>query len=244
MRAESKPRVFLTAEWRELAMLNYAVNPDLLRSFVPHGTELDDYKGRSFISLVGFRFLHTKVRGIAWPFHRNFEEVNLRFYVRRREGKSDDWRRGVVFIREIVPRRAIATIARILYHEKYVALPMSHQIERDNSKLSVQYQWTSQGRRNQLSVAARGESAFPNEDSEAHFITEHFWGYASQPDGGCVEYRVEHPSWEVWSARAANFEGDATELYGAEFAAILKDEPASAFLAAGSPVTVYRGRRI
>jgi uncharacterized protein len=236
------PHVFLTAEWRELALLNYAVSPDLLLGFVPRGTELDDWNGQFFVSLVGFRFIKTKVMGISLPFHRNFDEVNLRFYVRRREGT--DWRRGVVFVREIVPRRAIAALARFLYNEKYVALPMSHQIQRHDAGLDVRYQWTFQGRSNKLSVCVTGEAALPGEASEAHFITEHFWGYSAQPDGGCIEYRVDHPSWAVWTAHQARFEGDATQIYGKDLAAVLQREPDSAFLAVGSPVTVYRARRI
>ena len=238
----SKQSVFLTAEWHELALLNYAVEPNLLRAFVPKGTELDSFEDKCLVSLVGFRFLNTKVGGVSWPFHSNFDEVNLRFYVRRRE--DSEWRRGVVFIREIVPRRAIAAVAKFLYNEKYVALPMSHQIRHYDAGLDVQYQWTFQGKSNQLSVAVTGEAALPGEGSEAHFITEHFWGYSAQPDGGCIEYRVDHPSWAVWAAHTARFEGDAAQLYGKDLAAVLHREPDSAFLATGSPVTVYQGRRI
>jgi uncharacterized protein len=234
--------VFLTAEWRALAMLNYAVDPGILQQFVPHGTEVDYWNNQCFVSLVGFRFIKTKVMGIALPLHRNFEEVNLRFYVRRRVG--NEWRRGVVFIREIVPRRAIAAVAKIFYNEKYVALPMTHYIRQHDAGLDVQYQWTWHGTSNKLTVAVTGEAALPAEDSKAHFITEHFWGYSAQPDGGCIEYRVEHPSWTVWTAHRARFEGDAAELYGQELGTVLQREPDSAFLATGSPVTVYRGRKI
>ena len=239
---EPTARIFLTAEWRELAMLNYAIEPSLLHRFVPSGTELDIWEGRCFLSLVGFRFIKTKVRGMPIPGHRNFEEVNLRFYVRRRTG--DGWRRGVVFIREIVPRRAIALVARVLYNEKYVALPMSHQIARRADGVDVAYGWTWRGRSNKLGVAVRGEPALPAPDSEAHFITEHFWGYSAQADGGCVEYRVEHPSWAVWTATKVHFEGDVAELYGQDFDTILQREPDSAFLAVGSGVAVYQGGRI
>jgi uncharacterized protein len=242
MPSKTTSRVFLTAQWRDLLMLNYAVNPGLLHRFVPRGTEPDCWNGTFFISLVGFRFINTRLAGLAVPFHCNFEEVNLRFYVRRREG--EEWRRGVVFIREIVPRQAIAYLARTLYNEKYVALPMAHRIERRDGRLHVEYRWTHHGRRNQLSAAAEGEPCLPGENSEARFITEHYWGYSAQPDGGCLEYRVEHPSWAVWSADGAHFDGETAELYGADFAEVLRREPASAFLAAGSEVTVYRGRRI
>src|SRR5262245_30634025 len=122
-------QVFLTAEWRYLAMINYQVDPSILQASVPAGTELDQWRGRTFVSLVGFLFLKTRVLGLRIPFHENFEEINLRFYVRRRG--AEGWRRGVVFIREIVPRQAIATAARIFYNENYAARRMSHRIEMD-----------------------------------------------------------------------------------------------------------------
>src|SRR5713101_1040010 len=124
------PRSFLTAEWRDLAMLNFEVDPTVLRPLVPAGTELDDWRSRTFVSVVGFLFLNTRVLGIPIPFHRDFEEVNLRFYVRRK--MSDGWRRAVVFVKELVPRAAIALTARMVYGENYVALPMNHRIEVEN----------------------------------------------------------------------------------------------------------------
>jgi uncharacterized protein len=234
--------VFLTAEWRDLAMLNYEVDPGLLLKLVPSGTQLDSWGGRTLLSLVGFRFLKTKVSGISLPFHRNFEEVNLRFYVRRSEG--DRVKRGVIFIREIVPRRLIAAVARTLYNEPYVALPMWHEIARDGSGLAVEYGWKVGALRNTIKVTAKGDSVLPETGSQEQFITEHYWGYADQKDGGCMEYRVQHPPWKVWTATGARLEGDMEELYGKELNAVLKSPPASAFLADGSAVSVHRGRRL
>jgi uncharacterized protein YqjF (DUF2071 family) len=151
-------KIFLTAEWRELAMLNYDVDPPLLSRFVPAGTELDLWNGHAFLSLVGFRFLNTRVFGISFPFHSNFEEVNLRLYVQRRDGALV--KRGVVFIREIVPRWAIATAARIFYNEQYVSLPMSHQISPFDSGLAVGYGWKSGDQWNRLSLTVRGDLRF------------------------------------------------------------------------------------
>ncbi len=235
------PSVFLTAEWRSLAMLNYEVNPRLLRPLVPAGTELDHWRGRTFVSLVGFMFLNTRVFGVPIPFHRNFEEVNLRFYVRRREGS--ELRRGVVFVRELVPRWAIATVACKVYGEKYVSVPMSHQIRaRADGGSAVEYAWRVADKWNRLRLTAISEPALPAEDSEEQFITKHYWGYAAKPGRNSVEYRVTHPSWKVWRAQEARFEGDMEEFYGRELAAVLKSRPASAFLAEGSEVAVYRGR--
>jgi uncharacterized protein YqjF (DUF2071 family) len=242
--ANSSPKgVFLTAEWRHLVMLNYEVDPGLLLKSIPAGTELDQWNGKTFLSLVGFRFLNTKVFGTPFPFHRNFEEVNLRFYVRRQE--QEEIRRGVVFIREIVPRWAIATVARTVYNENYVSLPMSHQIQtKDSSELVVEYTWKTGIRWNRIGLSVKGNPALPKAGSEEQFITEHYWGYAAQRDHGCTEYRVAHPAWGVWSGENVVVEGDMEELYGKELAAVLRNPPTSAFLADGSEVTVSRGRKL
>ena len=243
---DSFGRPFLTAEWRYLTMLNYQVAPALLRPFMPQGTELDQWHGRTFVSMVGFLFLNTKVRGLPIPFHRNFEEINLRFYVRRKA--ADGWRRGVVFIKEIVPRAAIALIARKLYNENYQAMATDHQIQfadSDSGKLAtVSYSWTLNRRRNVLSVGVSGGATPLVAGSEEEFITEHYWGYAKQRDGGTVEYRVDHPSWRVWQVAENYFDCDVRRLYGGEFVAALSGEPSSAFVAEGSAITVYQGRQV
>ncbi len=235
--------VFLEAEWRFLAMLNYEVDPGLLLEVVPPGTELDRWNERVFISLVGFHFLKTKVWGISFPFHRNFDEVNLRFYVRRLEG--NEIRRGVVFIKEIVPRWLIAAVARSFYNENYVALPMAHKIDRNgDSGLVVQYGWRSRSGWNGMNLSVTGSPVAPVEGSHEQFITEHYWGYAAQKSGGCLEYRVGHPPWKVWSGQAANIKGDMAEVYGPKLAAAIGRAPVSAFLAEGSEVVVHRGRKL
>lgn len=235
---------FLTAEWRDLVMLNYEVDPGILAPLVPAGTELDLWRGRVFVSVVGFHFRRTRVLGVAIPGHCNFAEVNLRFYVRRRG--PEGWRRGVVFVKEIVPRFAIAWVARALYNENYVALPMRHSIvEREaDAARCVTYQWRHDRRWCRVSVEASGPPGIPAADSEATFITEHYWGYARQRDGGTVEYQVEHPQWRVSPALESRFECDVAALYGAPFAGFLCVPPTSAFLADGSPVTVRRGVRL
>ncbi len=234
---------FLTAEWRDVAMLNYEVHPSLLDRFVPTGTELDRWNGKAFVSLVGFRFRKARVFGIPIPFHGDFEDVNLRLYVLRREGS--EVKRGVAFIREIVPRRAVAAIARTVYNENFVVLPMSHRIQpQGDGELEVEYAWRTTRGWNRLSLTTSGAPVLPKEGSEEQFIAEHYWGYTAQRDGGCLEYRVDHPSWRVWASREAKFEGEAEELYEHNLAAALQNPPASAFLAEGSPVTVYRGRRL
>jgi uncharacterized protein len=239
-------RTFLTAEWRYLVMLNYEIDPALLRPFVPRGTELDAWRGRTFASIVGFLFLNTKVCGLPIPFHRNFEEINLRFYVRREA--EDGWRRGVVFVKEIVPRFAIAAVARGVYNERYVARRMSHRLELEGGTLrrdaSLSYSWREAGGWNYLRATIVGDAREIAAGSEEEFITEHYWGYAAQRDGGAVEYRVEHPRWRVWQVRDAAFECDTARVYGPQFVESLSAAPSSAFVAAGSAVSVRRGRRL
>ena len=240
------PSVFLTAEWRDLAMLNYLVEPSVLAPLVPAGTELDRWNGATFLSVVGFMFLDTRILGVPVPFHRNFEEVNLRFYVRRKA--PEGWRRGVVFVKELVPRIAIAWTARALYNENYEAVPMSHRVDRctSNSRnaASVSYSWQFRSQPQWMTILTEGESEPIGAGAQQEFITEHYWGYSRQRDGGTLEYRVEHPRWCVWTARESHLECDTAGLYGEVFRPFLSVPPASAFVADGSPVTVRRGVRI
>jgi uncharacterized protein YqjF (DUF2071 family) len=240
-------RPFLTAAWRHLAMINYEVPRPLLEPLVPAGTELDGFDGLVLASIVGFRFLDTRVLGIPVPGHRDFDEVNLRFYVRRR-GEDGGWRRAVVFVRELVPRRAIALVARWYYNEPYTAVPMGHELALadavDGAPGRATYLWQLGTRWHRLEVRTASRPALPLPNSEAEFVTEHYWGYTAQRDGGCKEYQVEHPQWRVWQAASANFDCDIRQVYGPAFAECLSGLPRSAFLAEGSAVTVYRGRRL
>jgi hypothetical protein len=230
-------------------MLNYEIDPAILRPLVPAGVELDSWQGSTLVSMVGFQFFDTRLLGLPIPFHRNFDEVNLRFYVRREvgddvdDGVDDKARRGVVFVKEIVPRRVIAWVANVLYNERYVALPMFHDdgIGVDGR---LTYRWQHAGRTCRLGATAAGELFQPAAGSEEEFITEHYWGYVGQRDGSTMEYRVEHPRWRVWSAHSPDFSCDVAALYGSEFAACLGGTPRSCFVAKGSEVRVRRGRRI
>jgi uncharacterized protein YqjF (DUF2071 family) len=236
-------RVFLSAEWRDLVMLNFEVDAAILRQYVPRGVELDAFEGRTFVSLVGFQFLRTRLYGfLAVPFHSNFEEVNLRFYVRRRE--AGEVRRGVVFVRELVPRVAIARFARLMYGEKYDSCPMWHRIERDGEGLAVEYGWKWGGGQFKLSAQAGEAPVRVAEGTFENFITEHYWGYSAKSANESIEYRVSHEPWRVWVSTDAGFAGDGGALYGNAFGEILRRAPDSAFIAEGSPVLVHTGRRI
>jgi uncharacterized protein YqjF (DUF2071 family) len=226
---------FLTANWRYLAMLNYVADPALLAPLVPPGTELDFENGETFVSVVGFLFLDTRLLGLPVPLHRDFEEVNLRFYVRKKS--ADTWRRGVVFVRELVPRRAIAIVARVFYGEHYLALPMKHDIEHVDLRLKVEYSWRRGSKWESLRVIASGEPLVIPAGSHTEFITEHYWGY-TRVRAGCSEYRVEHPRWKVWNANEFELSADVAALYGEQFVEPLRAPPRSAFIAEGGPVSV------
>lgn len=236
-------KIFLSAEWRDLLMLNYEVDPAILQKCIPAGTELDSFAGKTYVTLVGFRFFRTKLFGrLSIPSHTEFEEINLRFYVKRREG--DEIRRGVVFIAEIVPKRAIALAARFFYNENYVCRPMAHRVHADESKMELEYEWGRERQRCKIQAVAKGSPSLPSEGSLEQFITEHYWGYSRQPDGRTVKYHVSHAPWKVWTAIHAGFSGDPSDLYGDELSQVLTKAPASVFIADGSPVQVFQGSKL
>jgi hypothetical protein len=241
-----KPRrVFLTAAWRHLAMLNYRVDPSLLDAYVPAGTALDLWRGSAFVSVVGFLFDETKVLGVPIPLHRTFPEANLRLYVRRDVG--GEARRGVTFIRELVPRQAVAWTARLAYNEPYRALRMRRRIAmaaEPGGSVSASYEWMDGPAWAGVHVAARGLPSAIEPDSEEEFISYRLWGYTRQRDGSTVEYAVEHPRWRVWPATSARLEGDLARVYPPELARELTRPPDSAFLAEGSAISVSMPERI
>ena len=234
------PKPFLTAAWRYLAMFNYEIDPRILAPYVPRGTDLDSWADRTYVSIVAFRFLDTRLLGVSVPFHRDFEEVNLRFYVRR--VCDAQVRRAVVFIRELVPRRAVAAVARAMYNEPYITVPMHSRIATD-PKLAVRYSWSARGRWHSLEARAAKHPTLPTAESLEEFISEHHWGYTRQRDGSTVEYHVSHPQWAVSPVEEYRIDADLEALYGPAFAPFLKT-PASVFLADGSPVTVHCPTRL
>lgn len=235
-------RRFLEAHWRDLVMLNYVADPAALVDRIPVGCELDTWSRRAFVSVVGFQFLRTRVLGLPVPFHRDFEEVNLRFYVRRQVDGA--WRRGVAFVKELVPRYAAAIVARAVYGENYEALPMRHSNGTIGDRKTARYEWRRSGTWEGISATFSGPPAVPPDEAEETFISEHYWGYSRRRDRTTVEYRVEHPRWRVWRAETSSFDCDVATLYGPEFVEALSGPPSSAFIADGSPIVVMRGKRL
>ena len=242
----SETRRFLTARWMHLAMLNYEVDPAVLAGLIPVGTELDTFGGKTFASMVGFSFLDTRLLGVPVPFHRSFEEVNLRFYVRRRV--QGQWRRAVVFVREFVPKRAVSLGARLLYNENYKTARMSHAFaglgDESTTARSIAYCWRHRGSQSRLELCWDEPLAATPAGSEEQFIAEHYWGCTSQRDGQTKEYEVEHPAWLVARARESRLHCDVAKVYGERFVETLSNAPSSVFYAAGSAVKVYPGTRI
>jgi uncharacterized protein len=232
---------FLSAEWRRLAMANYSVNPDLLRDFLPKGTELDSYKGTCYVSLVGFMFLRTKVRGFTIPFHENFPEVNLRFYVRYKD--DEHIKRGVVFIKEIVPRRAITFVANRLYGENYETMPMDHEWNDRANDIEVSYRWKKRTW-NSFQIVARRTATSIGPTSEEDYITNHSWGYTRLSEVTTSEYEVSHPVWQVYPVENYLIDVNFKETYGERFHFLSLATPISVFLAEGSSIEVFGGRRL
>ncbi|MBC7828741.1 MAG: DUF2071 domain-containing protein [Chitinophagaceae bacterium] len=235
-------KIFLTAEWRKLIMFNYSVDPSILTPYLPYKTELDFYKDKCYVSLVGFGFINTRLKGFAIPFHRDFEEINLRFYVRY----NDDgvWKRGVTFIKEIVPKRALTMVANSIYNEKYVTLPTRRHWIKNTDSMNVSYQWKHQGDWDFVEVKALSTASMIMPESEEEFITEHYWGYTQLDDRMTSEYQVEHPRWLVYPILHHTIQVRFGSLYGAEFGTLKDAIPDSIVLAEGSEISVRSAKII
>jgi uncharacterized protein YqjF (DUF2071 family) len=233
---------FLTAEWRKLVFVNYEIDPEILQPYVPYGTELDLWQGKCYVSLIGFMFLNTRLRGVKVPFHVNFEEVNLRFYVKRQE--NGEWKRGVVFIKEIVPRPAIVWVANTLYGEQYETRPMRHQWRELDKAISISYSWKHSGKWFSLRAVAEREAKDMEPGSETEFITEHYWGYAKSGATRTNEYEVTHPRWQVYKVLDYDINVDFQAVYGNNFGFLNARKPTSVMLAEGSAITIEGKRSI
>jgi uncharacterized protein YqjF (DUF2071 family) len=236
-------KTFLTAEWRKLIMAQYCVEPQTLANYLPNGLELDLYEGRCIVSLVGFLFDRTRLKGVAIPLHTRFEEVNLRFYVRRRDVDGIS-RRGVVFVREFVPRAAITFVATTFYEEPYATLPMRHTVSESGSGLRVEYAWKHRGSWSSVAVDAETTPVAIEAGSLEEFITEHYWGFTKRSDGFTSQYEVKHPRWMVYPVLKCAVDADFGALYGERFAGLNGIAPESVLLAEGSAVSVDSGSRL
>lgn len=233
---------FLKAHWKNLIMANYEIDPAILQPFLPAHTELDLFNNRCLVSVVGFQFLHTKLKGLAVPFHTNFDEVNLRFYVRYRD--TDGYKRGAVFIKEMVPKRMITLVANTIYGEQYETLPVRHQLTIGKESQQVKYQWYKNNKWHELAVTAGLQATKILPGSEAEFITEHYWGYTRLGNNKTSEYGVEHPRWLQYPVTDHHIDIDFNANYGERFAFMQQLQPSSVLIAAGSDIAVKGGRKL
>lgn len=232
---------FLTAEWNNLAMINYQVDPKILEKYVPPGTELDLFEGQCFVSFIGFLFENVKVLGLKIPFHTNFEEVNLRFYVRRFE--NGIWKRGAVFISEIVPKFAISFVANTFYNEHYQTFPMKHSLKVNENSREFLYQWKVGNKWNSIHLETKKNPIDIEANSETEFITEHYFGYNKLSESKSIEYEVKHPRWQQYEVIKNNSFIDFEGVYGKEFGFIKDLKPSSVLLAIGSKITIEAKRK-
>ena len=227
---------FLKAEWRKLAFANYEVDPSILAEYIPPGTELDLWEGKCFVSLIGFIFLNTKIFGIRVPFHSIVEEVNLRFYVKRFENKT--WKRGAVFIKEIVSKPALTFVANTIYKEHYETMPMKYEWEENSVNRSVAYYWKKNKIWQSFKITATLNTSEIKENSETEFITEHYWGYAKVNESVTNEYQVTHPRWEQYIVESSEIKVDFEMVYGKNFKFLNTLKPTSIMLIEGSKITI------
>jgi len=224
-------------------MANYKVPADILHKYLPYKTEIDLWNDICYVSLVGFMFLNVKVKGVRIPLHTDFEEVNLRFYVRHRDEKTNEWKRGVVFIKEIVPKPAIVFVANTIYKENYETMKMEHEWRIYDNKLGISYSWKKEDWYN-IKVISESSDKSIQPGSEEEFITEHYWGYTKIGDKKTSEYGVEHPRWNQYAVLNYEINADFGKLYGSEFSFLSKEKPVSVILAEGSEIKVKEGRMI
>jgi uncharacterized protein YqjF (DUF2071 family) len=231
-------RPFLTAEWANLIIANFPAPEALLAPWLPDGLELDRLDGRAWVSLVAFNFLKTRVLGVPWPGYRNFPEINLRFYVRH--GSE----RGVVFIREFVPKRLVAGAARMLYREPYAFARMSCTTCETSDEITIEHKLTVSGTTHTIRATGARPAEPPALEGRAHFFKEHQWGYGRSRRGHTLRFRVRHPLWGIYPIRSSAIEVEWGQLFGAEWSKYSGAEPESALIAVGSPVEVYPRCRI
>lgn len=233
---------FLTAQWKNIALFNYEIDAKILEKHIPKGTEIDIWKGKCYVSLVGFMFEKVKLLGMKIPFHTNFEEVNLRFYVKRFE--NGEWKRGVVFIKEIVPKFGLTFVANTMYKEHYQTLPMKHSISEKRDSMVFKYQWKKENNWNTIQIETEKKLLDIAINSEAEFITEHYFGYTKVNEKTTFEYEVKHPRWQQYKVINHKIDIDFKSTYGNEFEFLKNENPISVLLAFGSEISVESKKKI
>lgn len=226
-------RPAIHAKWKKLLFSNYEVDPALLKQHIPFQTELALWNDRCYVSLVGFLFLDTKLGPVPIPLHTNFPEINLRFYVRRKF--QNEWRYGVVFLKEIVGLPMVAFVANTFFNEHYEVLRLKDNIRQSETGISVEYRWKKK------EWHAFSINCYPGlipiaENSPEHFFTAQHWGYTKIKDDRTREYSVAHPKWQMYRTSNYSIEIGFEEVFGNQFSFLKNTAPASVFLAEGSEI--------
>lgn len=236
--------IFLKGEWRNLIMINYQIDPEVLGAYLPPHTELDTFNGKHYVSLVGFLFKDSKVKGVIVPYQRTFEEINLRFYVRHLSADGI-WKHGVVHIKEITTKKLKALVANKIFGENFEACDTRHLWSNPTEdKVSVEYMWKRTTDWDWIAITATGVSYFPKQKTEEQFITERDRVYNKGKKNITTEYNVEHTSWRIHKVHYSDINCNFEKNFGKDFACLNKTKPSSVFLADGSPITVSNIRKI
>ncbi|WP_424494544.1 YqjF family protein [Salinimicrobium sp. GXAS 041] len=226
----------LTAEWKNLVFANYTVPPQLIEKYLPAHTKPDFYNGKCYLSLVGFQFKNVKVANLKIPFNNDFEEINLRFYVKRFDGAK--WRKGVIFISQIADKAALNTLANVLFQENYQKLVTKQHISEDDTSINARYSWRFKDEWQHLE-AKSGIVASPfQENSEEEFLMDRPWGYGKRNNEETNEYKVSHPDWPIFEVEEYSVKVDFSLLFGPEFNILSSATPKSVILAEGSTVSM------
>ncbi|KAB1154957.1 YqjF family protein [Flavobacterium luteum] len=228
--------VFLKANWEHIIMANYEIDKSILLPFLPKGVELDLHEGKAFISLVGFMFKKTRLFNVPIPFFGTFEEINLRFYVLRKDGNQ--MKRGVVFINETIPYKMVAWMANKLYKEHYTVVPTKHKIRTTATNQKIKFQWLVNKKWNSIYVESDTQSEAMKKNSLEKFIYEHYYGYTKIDEHKTEEYQLQHPSWNVHKINDYRIHCDFEAMYGESFSILNQTKPTAVFIAEGSSVKV------
>jgi uncharacterized protein YqjF (DUF2071 family) len=230
--------IFLKGEWRNLIMINYEIDPDVLAAYLPAHTELDTFNGKHYVSLVGFLVKDSKVKGVIVPYHRTFEEINLRFYVRHVK-PDGTWKRGVVLIKEIVPKKLSALVANKIFGENHEACDTRHLWSNPTEdKVSIEYMWKRTTDWDWIAVTAAGVSYFPKQKTEEHYLTEQDRVYSKGKKNTTTEYNIEHSNWRIHKVHYSDINCNFEKNFGKDFAHLNKAKPASVYLADGSAIAM------
>lgn len=222
--------------------MNYIISPEILENYLPAYTIIDYFKGNCFTSLVGFPFRNVEIAGMKIPFYTDFEEINLRFYVKRFDGTT--WRKGTVFISEIANKSALKFLANSFLHEKYQTLETRQEIKENSELIETKYSWRTWMNWQFLNLISEKPSESVAEGTEAHFIMDRSSGYQKYDTATTNEYGISHPKWNIYPIRSFDINVDFEESFDSNFPVLNETLPHSVILARGSSVAVKQINKI